>query len=175
VVTTLTLDPAGEIPERPAIGKPVINTMIYILDKGKHPVPPGVPGELYIGGAQVGRGYWGKPGLTQERFIKIEKKVPLERIYTSYMSPTSYIYRSGDLARWLPDRNIEFLGRIDSQVKIRGFRVELEEIESRLLSYEGIAEAVVIARNSAKDEHDRYLCAYLVVGGGMKKHRLLPN
>ncbi len=163
VVTTLTLDPAEEIPERPAIGKPVLNTMIFILDKGKHLVPQGVPGELYIGGAQVGRGYWGKPGLTQERFIKIEKKVPLERINTSY------IYRSGDLAKWLPDGNIEFLGRIDNQVKIRGFRVELGEIESRLLSYKDVEEAIVIARNSPKDEHDRYLCAYLVIPGGIEK------
>jgi amino acid adenylation domain-containing protein len=193
VVTTLTLDPEGEIPGRPSIGKPVLNTMIYILDKGKHLVPPGVPGELYIGGAQVGRGYWDRPGLTFEKFCLRQpggtlfgknrpreasglprqklfiKKGPGERIYMSHMSYMSYIYRSGDLARWLPDGNIEFLGRIDNQVKIRGFRVELGEIQSRLLSYEGIEEAVVIARNSPQDEHDKYLCAYIAAAGGIEK------
>jgi len=188
VVTTLTLDPAEEIPERPSIGKPVLNTSIYILDKGKHPVPPGVPGELYIGGAQVGRGYKDRPGLTAERFDQDlldyqdyreeEKKGNYQKLLRGVQgggflekSPPGRRrqYKTGDLARWLPDGNIEFLGRIDNQVKIRGFRVELGEIESRLLSHEGIEEAVVIARNSSKDMHDKYLCAYIVVDGGIKK------
>ncbi|MCP5045553.1 MAG: AMP-binding protein, partial [bacterium] len=132
VVTTLTLDPQGEIPHRPAIGKPILNTTIYILDKEKHLVPPRVPGELYIGGKQVGRGYLGKENLTTERFIP------------GAFVPGETLYRSGDLARWLWDGNIEFLGRIDHQVKIRGFRVELGEIESHLLNHPDIKEAVVL-------------------------------
>jgi amino acid adenylation domain-containing protein len=144
VVTTLTLEPDAEIHELPPIGKPVSNTGIYIMDKYGHLQPIGVPGELYIGGIQVGRGYLNRPEITAERF--------------TYLPTGERIYRTGDLARWLSDGNIDFLGRIDHQVKLRGFRIELGEIESQLLKHEGIREVVVIAG----EKEDKYLCAYIV-------------
>jgi tyrocidine synthetase-3 len=148
VVTTLTIDPAGIIPELPSIGKPVMNSWIYIVDKGNHLLPIGISGELCIGGRQVGRGYLGNAELTREKFSPNPFKTD------------DIVYRSGDLARWLPDGNIEFLGRIDYQVKIRGFRVETGEIESRLSNYPGIKEAVVVVREDKSG--DKYLCAYIV-------------
>ncbi|MCP5048597.1 MAG: AMP-binding protein, partial [bacterium] len=161
VVTTLTLDPKGEIPQRPPIGKPILNTTIYILDKEKHLVPLGVPGELYIGGKQVGRGYLGRKDLTTGKFIP------------SAFMPGETLYRSGDLARWLPDGNIEFLGRMDHQVKIRGFRVELAEIEGHLSNHPEIKEVVVVVgtddsggerTGTGINYENRYLCAYIVAG-----------
>jgi amino acid adenylation domain-containing protein len=148
VVTALTLDPRGEIPRRPSIGQPIMNTGIYILDKGSQLLPTGVPGELHIGGVQVGRGYLGKAALTGEKFIE-NPFVEGEKLYNT-----------GDLSRWLPDGNIEFLGRIDQQVKIRGFRVEPGEIENQLLKYEEIKETVVVTKEDKNG--DKYLCAYIV-------------
>ncbi|MGD2085273.1 MAG: condensation domain-containing protein [Candidatus Aminicenantes bacterium] len=147
VVTAFTVDPEKEIPELPSIGKPILNTLIYILDKHLHLLPIGVPGELFIGGVQVGRGYFGKEEFTRERFIFS----PFEK--------NERLYKTGDLAKWLPDGNIVFLGRLDHQVKIRGFRVEPGEIESRLLENDEIKEVVVIARHK---DMDTYLCAYIV-------------
>jgi len=151
VVTTLTLDPDGDIPELPTIGKPILNSTIYILDREQQILPVGAPGEIYIGGIQVGRGYLFRPDLTAEKFIK-------NRSYRT--NRTNIIYKTGDLARWLPNGNIEFLGRIDTQVKIRGFRIEPGEIESKLTDIEYIKEAVVIDRVDANAE--KYLCAYVV-------------
>jgi len=149
VVTTLTIDPGGDIAEFPTIGKPLQNTSIYIVDKWGHLLPPGAAGELLIGGVQVGRGYLNRPELTSEKF------------YRSYRSYKTYIkYKTGDLARFLPDGNIEFLGRIDHQVKIRGFRVEPGEIESRLLNVPGVKQAVVLVRE--EEGRDKYICAYIV-------------
>ena len=104
------------------IGRPISNTQIYLLDSNLRPVPIGVPGELYIGGAGVARGYLHRPELTADKFISdpFSKDV------------SSRLYRTGDLAHYLPDGNIEFLGRTDNQVKIRGYRIELGEIESVL-------------------------------------------
>ncbi|HLP57405.1 MAG TPA: amino acid adenylation domain-containing protein, partial [Candidatus Deferrimicrobium sp.] len=128
------------------IGKPIANTTIYILDKNRKPVPIGVPGEIYIGGAGVSRGYLNNPELTAE---KIRRDDISDRFY-----------KTGDLARWLADGNIEFSGRLDHQVKIRGFRIELSEIESRLLKYPGIKEAIVLV---PEEEHEgKYICAYFV-------------
>jgi len=143
VVTTLTIDPEGKIPELPSIGKPVMNTRIYIVDKWGRLSPLGVVGEIRIGGVQIGRGYLNRPELTVEKFTMPSatrgsfEKPPLDppKFLFNHHSP---LYRTGDLARFLFDGNIEFLGRIDHQVKIRGFRVELGEIESRLLNYPGI-------------------------------------
>ncbi|MCP4216968.1 MAG: amino acid adenylation domain-containing protein, partial [bacterium] len=146
VVTEIMLDPFGDLPTLPSIGKPVLNTGIYLLAPNMHPQPEGVPGELYIGGIQVGRGYMGRADETAKRFI------------TNPFRSDEKLYRSGDLARWLPDGNIEFIGRVDFQVKIRGFRIELGEIEARLTRQENIKAAVVIARKD--DTGGNYLCAY---------------
>jgi amino acid adenylation domain-containing protein len=134
--------------KRIPIGKPLLNYRAYILDNGGKPVPVGISGELYLAGAGLARGYLNNPELTAARFLPNPFRAG-ERMY-----------RTGDLARWLPDGNIEFLGRCDQQVKLRGFRIELGEIESRLLSWEAIKEALVIAKETATQ--DKYLCAYLV-------------
>ncbi|RMH66208.1 MAG: amino acid adenylation domain-containing protein [Calditrichaeota bacterium] len=117
------------------IGKAIANTSIYILDHRLHPVPDGVPGELFIGGIQVGRGYFNRPGLTAEKFIPDP---------FSFQSGAR-MYRTGDLVRKLPDGEIDYIGRMDFQLKIRGFRIELGEIEHQLTRFESIREAVVLA------------------------------
>ncbi len=118
------------------IGKPISNTQLYILDKHLNPVPKGVVGELHIAGDGVARGYLNREDLTKEKFIK--------NIFSD--DPKSRMYKTGDLARYLEDGNIEYIGRIDSQVKIRGFRIELGEIEQELLKIDGIREAVVLVK-----------------------------
>ena len=152
VVTALTLECDSDIPELPPIGQPIMNTKIYILDKGGNMLPIGVSGELFIGGVQVGRGYLNNPELTAEKFIDLH--------HSSFIIHHSKLYRTGDLAHWLLDGNIEFLGRIDNQVKVRGFRIELGEIENQILKFPGIKESVVLAREEEKS--DKYLCAYVV-------------
>jgi amino acid adenylation domain-containing protein len=152
------------------IGTPIANTQVYILDKYHFLQPPGVVGELCIGGDGVGRGYLNRPELTAEKFIlahsswliadrkAINRAVKFPMSYE--LSAISYIYRSGDLARWLPDGNIQCLGRIDHQVKVRGYRIEIGEIEERLLNHKEVKKAVVIAK---EDEFgDKYLIAYIV-------------
>jgi acyl-coenzyme A synthetase/AMP-(fatty) acid ligase/acyl carrier protein len=141
---------AGTIP----IGKPLSNTTADILDRYLTPVPIGVSGELYIGGTGTARGYLNSPELTSEKFLFAPYKS-----YRTYFSKK--LYKTGDLARWLPDGNIEFIGRIDHQVKIRGFRIELGEIESRLLAHDEIKEVVVFSKEDNRGT-PRYLCAYLV-------------
>ncbi|MBD8048442.1 non-ribosomal peptide synthetase [Clostridium faecium] len=130
------------------IGKPIANSTCYVLDEYERLQPIGVYGELYVGGDGLARGYINNKELTKEKFIA-NPFVEGERIY-----------KTGDLARWLPDGNIEFLGRIDHQVKIRGFRIELGEIESQLLKNEKIKEAVVIAKEDGGG--NKYICAYIV-------------
>ncbi|MDH0665488.1 amino acid adenylation domain-containing protein, partial [Pseudomonas sp. GD03858] len=130
-------------PDNTPIGKPIANTTLYVLDAHGQPVPRGVPGELYIGGVQVARGYLNRAELTAERFIDD----PFAE------QAGGRLYRTGDLARHLPDGNIEYLGRNDDQVKIRGLRIELGEIQACLTAIEGIKEAVVLAR-------DQHLVAY---------------
>ncbi len=147
-VTAWACDPASELPFVP-IGKPVANTQMHILDEDLRAVAVGTAGELYIGGVQVGLGYRDRPELTRERF--------LDDPFAG--RPGARLYRTGDLARYLPDGNIEFLGRADYQVKIRGFRVELGEIESAIESIEGVRQTVVVARE--RSAGDLELVAYV--------------
>jgi amino acid adenylation domain-containing protein/non-ribosomal peptide synthase protein (TIGR01720 family) len=127
----------------PHIGRPIDNTQVYILDQYLQPVPIGVPGELHVGGAGLARGYLNRPELTEEKFIPN----PFVKLRTgSFSDKSERIYKTGDLARYLPDGNIEFLGRTDFQVKIRGFRIELGEVEAILAGHPDVKETVVIAR-----------------------------
>jgi amino acid adenylation domain-containing protein len=142
----LQWDGQGSVP----IGKPLNNITLYILNQAGNIQPLGIPGELHIGGAALARGYLNNPQLTAEKFLNIT----LENRQLK-------LYKTGDLARWKPDGNIEFLGRIDLQVKIRGFRIELEEIENLLLQHTSVKESVaaVLEDNTG----DKYLCAYITV------------
>ncbi|MGD2085546.1 MAG: amino acid adenylation domain-containing protein [Candidatus Aminicenantes bacterium] len=175
VATAYTVDPAAEVPELPSIGTPVSNTNIYILDPRMNPQPIGVPGELFIGGIQVGRGYLDRPELTAEKFVLAHSswliadravKEGATAFPMSYeLSAISSIYKTGDLAKWLPDGNIDFLGRIDHQVKIRGFRIEPGEIESRLSAHPLVKETVVIPFEKSAygvKKGEKFLCAYIV-------------
>ena len=139
---------SGSIP----IGRPIINTQLYVLDKHMQPVPIGVMGELYIGGAGVARGYLNRPDLTNERFLPN----PFE---SEIGDRKSKIYRTGDLVRYLPDGNLEYLCRVDFQIKIRGFRVELGEIETVLGQHPAVREAVAWVWH---DNGHQRLVAYLV-------------
>ncbi|HLP47541.1 MAG TPA: amino acid adenylation domain-containing protein, partial [Candidatus Kapabacteria bacterium] len=156
------------------IGKPIHHSMAYILDKHGYQQPVGVVGELYLGGDGVSRGYLNDPELTAEKFgpqitlitqINEIKKTKINKSFAGvqgglFQKPPLVFYKTGDLARWRPDGNIEFMGRRDNQVKIRGFRIELGEIENLLLRHHDMGGAVVLSREDKTNDH--YLCAYIV-------------
>ncbi|MCP5048331.1 MAG: AMP-binding protein, partial [bacterium] len=177
------------LPSNIPIGKPISNYRVYILDRYHEFLPVGIPGELCIAGAGVSRGYMNRPELTREKFEVRSSKCEVEaqshcklnaaeprktkesersepydgaKPHHNFALRTLHfaLYHTGDLARWLEDGNIEFLGRIDHQVKIRGYRIETGEIENRLLQYNGIREAVVLPREDK--QRNKYLCAYFV-------------
>ncbi|KIO77621.1 hypothetical protein TH53_08205 [Pedobacter lusitanus] len=158
VCATLSDDPVKE-KGRVVIGKPIANVSIHILDEAGQLVPVGVPGELHIGGVQVARGYFNRPELTLEKFI------------TDPFMKHSSLYRSGDLARWLPDGNIEYLGRTDDQVKIRGYRIELGEIAAVMQQSNLVTESVVMAR--VNGEGNKYLVGYIIPAAHYDRAQLL--
>jgi amino acid adenylation domain-containing protein len=134
----------------PPIGKPLSNKRVYVLDASRQPVPIGVAGEIYVGGAGVARGYWNRAELTAERFISN----PLRE------EPGARLYKTGDLGLWSAKGELAFIGRIDNQIKLRGFRIELGEIQAQLLAMEGIDDALVMAREDTRGE--KQLVAYVV-------------
>lgn len=140
-----------------SIGRPLLNQSVFVTNRHQQALPVGFPGELCIGGAGVVRGYWERPELTSERF-------------TPLAGTDTRIYRTGDLAKWTSDGQLEFLGRLDHQVKIRGYRVELGEIESVLAQHASVAQAVVVAREDTPG--DQRLVAYLIVSD---RHTAAPS
>ncbi|TGV01516.1 non-ribosomal peptide synthetase, partial [Mesorhizobium sp. M00.F.Ca.ET.186.01.1.1] len=138
----------------PTIGRPLSNTQAYVLDAKLQPVPLGLPGELYLGGDGLARGYLKRPKMTAERFLP----------NPFHPDPHARMYSTGDLVRYLPDGQLEYLGRIDHQVKIRGYRIELGELEAVLRSHPQIKEAVVVAKEDMLGE--KRLVAYITTKDG---------
>ncbi|MBW4650218.1 MAG: amino acid adenylation domain-containing protein [Kastovskya adunca ATA6-11-RM4] len=164
VVTTSGLMLADEQGNgTPGIGRAIANTQLYVLDQFLQPVPIGITGELYIGGASLARGYLNRPELTAERFI----------LNPFSNDPESRLYKTGDLVRYQPDGNLEFCDRIDYQVKIRGFRIELGEIEALLRQHPTVQEAIVIAREDVPG--NPYLAAYIVPNPSPSSAKELRN
>ncbi|HEY0079206.1 MAG TPA: amino acid adenylation domain-containing protein [Pyrinomonadaceae bacterium] len=145
---------ASQVGQTVSIGRPIANTQIYVLDTEMQPVPVGIAGELFIGGDGLARDYLNRPELTAEKFVP----------HPFSEEAGARLYRTGDLVRYLPDGNVEFLGRRDNQVKVRGFRIELGEIETAIGAYAGVREAVVLAEG--EDASDKHLTAYLVAEEG---------
>jgi len=148
ILSTFSIVPVRESHSHPHIGRPIDNCCVYILDRHLQPVPIGVWGELYVGGANLAREYWNRPELTSERFID------------NPFTPAGRLYKTGDLVRYLPEGNIEFGNRLDNQVKIRGFRIELSEIEVAITQHPLVRDVVVLLREDRPGV--KYLAAYVV-------------
>ncbi|RUT13760.1 hypothetical protein DSM107010_10350 [Chroococcidiopsis cubana SAG 39.79] len=183
--TVAQLSATGNNDNKPSIGRPISNTQIYLLDSHLQPVPIGIVGELYISGDGLARGYLNRPQLTDERFVCLgsreqgvgtsweqgARESNNQPPITNYQLPiTDRLYKTGDLARYLPDGNLEFVDRIDNQVKIRGFRIELGEIETLLLQHPTVRETVAIAHENATDKR---IVAYIVLNRDSTQE--LPN
>src|SRR5208337_555989 len=142
-----------QLPNSIPIGRPIARTEAYILDEHMVPVPPGEPGELYLGGDGLARGYRNRPELTEAKFIS-----------NPFRTDGSRLYKTGDLARLLSDGDIEFLGRKDDQVKIRGFRIELGEVEAALMRHPSVAQAAACVFE--REPGDKHIAGYVVLRGG---------
>ncbi|MGD2085178.1 MAG: amino acid adenylation domain-containing protein [Candidatus Aminicenantes bacterium] len=188
-VSYFNISPLPERIEKIPIGKPIDNIKLMVLDKQMKLQPVGITGELGISGHGLARGYINRPELTAEKFVQCVtgagdrsrwgNKTEGSRKYLPARGPYKRIYKTGDLAKWLPDGNIEFLGRIDHQVKIRGFRIELGEIENRLLKHNNIDEVVVVIKERepagngiGKENRDKYICAYFVSNSPLSASQL---
>ena len=164
VTTFARVHPAENAPtEAPPIGRPIANVQVYVLDPMLRPVPVGVPGELYIGGESLARGYRNNPALTGEKFIPNPFSA----------TPGGRLYRTGDLVRRLADGNLQFLGRVDQQVKIRGYRIEPGEIEARLNQHPTVRECLVMARD--QENGPKQLVAYLILKQPTAPPSLVPT
>lgn len=164
-----------------SIGTPLYNEKAYVLDNNMHPLPIGAIGELYIGGSGLSRGYLNRPELTSKKFIKNPFQTKEEKLDKRYSDKgrNNKIYKTGDLVRWLPDGNLEYIGRNNSQFKIRGQRTKLSDIENTLLCYKGIKQVVVLALDHAttyvgNTDNSKYLVAYYVSNDKLN-HKLIMS
>lgn len=156
--TTFTITTISEDATSIPIGKPINNTQVYVLDRFLNPVPMGIIGELYIAGPGLAKGYLNNEELTKNKFI------------SNPFSSSSKLYKTGDLVRWLPDGNLDYIGRIDNQIKIRGYRIELEEIESQLKKHPDVELAVVTTEGQG---HDKKIVAYIVPKNNFVNRKVL--
>lgn len=161
VATSQTVDTGNGSNDRPSIGAPILNTDVYVLDPEKRPLPIGVPGELYIGGVCLARGYYNDPLLTRDRFVTLQ----FDEFLDEHCGKGIRLFRTGDRVQWRPDGQLDFLGRMDDQIKIRGHRIEPIEVEEALNTHPAVRESLV---KSADTGGDASLVAYIIAETGMR-------